>query len=635
MTRIAHIDGLRALAVMAVLLFHAGLPFVPGGFVGVDVFFVISGFVITRMIWRDISSGSFSLIAFYLSRTRRLYPALLVTISLTIVGAAVFFTPAHFSEFGWSALWAILPGSNVFFWSLAGYFDTAALTKPLLHTWTLSVEWQFYAVWPAFLILLGRTRRLAPYMIAAAGLASFAAVILWPGDPSTIFYWMPFRIFEFAAGALLCWVPSPKNKATSTALTLSGLGAIGWSVANLSGDVVFPSFNALPPVLGAAAVVWSAGNCRLGSLLLANQLMSYLGRISYSVYLIHWPIIVILSYYLFRPFTPAEAWMISAISIGAGALLHHLVEMPMWKGGFSQLTNPISLAVALSLLAVSGSAASDGWLWRLSPEAQQAAQLTSDQLKRLWGKSNCRQPCEYGKLTAIKKVLVMGDSHVDHFARALNDRIGKRTHFFHLHGGSCFFGADLSKISDTFGGCEEANNRKREWIAGVDVVVHAQRWSGYMNSLSKNGQKAEFSNVRDLFAAELADIKKLYDGFDGVVILVNSTPSARMSCLTLPQIIKQTCRVTDMQDNKLFASMALEFVKENPKFRFVNPADHVCEGDTCQVMDENNRLQYVDDSGHLSYFGARRVVPYIARLIAQSPSRAAMRDASAPTSASN
>lgn len=622
MKRIAHVDGLRAIAVIAVLFFHVGLAPFGGGFVGVDVFFVISGYVITRMIVRDLDGGAFDIRLFYVSRAQRLLPALLVTLSLSLLGSAVLLTPQHLMEAGWSFVWAIAGLSNIFFWSIAGYFDTASFTKPALHTWTLSVEWQFYAVWPMFLFLVWRAKHRTPVWIAFVGLASLAANIVAGDRPSLIFYWMPFRVFEFAIGALLVWAPRPIPRWYVNPLTAIGLLLIVFPVYGYRADILFPSVNALPPVLGAALVVWAGGSASLGRIILANPVIAYLGRISYSVYLVHWPIIVFTSYHLNRPLSPLEGLVIAASSVAIGATLYHAVELPFWKGGAKAYTAHLTGIVATLLIATSLSSVSAGWLWRLTPEAQAAGKMDKGQLLKLWGRSNCRKPCQYGNEGANKTVLVMGDSHADHFARALLDRIGETTRFLHLHGGSCFFGADLENATDKFNSCDEANAKKREWIAEADVVVHAQRWSGYMELLSRRGERITFSRTEDLFEEEFADLEKLYQDFPGTVILVNATPSARMSCLSLPQIMRIDCRVPHMEDNALFAEMARRFVEGHPKFRFINPADYLCEGNACQIMDEHQRLLYVDDSGHLSYYGARRVVPFIAREIDQAPSRA-------------
>ena len=176
------IDGLRAIAVLVVVLFHFEVDAFAGGFVGVDVFFVISGFLITRLIRHDVDAGRFSFGVFYIRRVRRLFPALFVTIVVTFIAASVLFTPLHLERLGGSALHALLSVSNFYFWTESGYFDATSTVKPLLHFWSLSVEEQFYLVWPALLVaLLTRTRsRVALVVfIVAAGLASLLLSIRW------------------------------------------------------------------------------------------------------------------------------------------------------------------------------------------------------------------------------------------------------------------------------------------------------------------------------------------------------------------------------------------------------------------------------------------------------------------------
>jgi peptidoglycan/LPS O-acetylase OafA/YrhL len=616
MNRIAHIDGLRAVAVLVVLAYHLKLPGFEGGFVGVDVFFVISGYVITRLIQRDVDAGHFSLRAFYAGRARRLFPALLVTVLLTGLGVFVLMAPVHASEAGWSAIAALFAWSNLYFWGLTGYFDTDALTKPLLHTWTLSVEWQFYAVWPVALLLALRSRA-APLWLGAIAALSLLANLAFQHQPTTIFYWMPFRVFEFATGALVLWLRPVRSELVATLLAVVAPAVLGFVVATYSGSMLFPSYNALPPVAAAALAIWAGGDSRFGRALLANPLAAYVGRISYSTYLVHWPLIVFFAYYTYRPPTTAEALLIGVMSLGLGAVLYHAVELPFWKGRVASLAIPVSAIAALTISALAYTATIDGWELRLSPEAAATASLSQDELRRLWGRSDCREPCEYGNLDARRTVLVMGDSHADHFARALLDRIGTETHFYHLHGGSCFFGADLVRRSadPANDGCVVANARKREWLPKVDVVVQAQRWHGYMDALDRDGLPVVFEDVEALFQAELDDLAKLYDGYAGKVIIVNATPSARLSCMARPTIVPMNCGAPDLETSRLFASMARQFIAERPNFAFVDPADYLCVGEDCMIVDDLARLLYVDDSGHLSNMGARRVVPFLANEI--------------------
>lgn len=202
------IDGLRALAVLAVIFSHSGFSWASGGYVGVDVFFVISGFLITRLIHRELKESRFSFSGFYMRRIRRLMPALCFTLVVSLVAGCILSHPIRLESLGWSTIWTVIPAANIHFWTVSGYFTPAADTKPLLHTWSLAVEEQFYFVWPALMVfLLTKTSQKATLLvIGVLGLISWvAAELLITNSPTLAFYWMPFRICEFAVGALLVW----------------------------------------------------------------------------------------------------------------------------------------------------------------------------------------------------------------------------------------------------------------------------------------------------------------------------------------------------------------------------------------------------------------------------------------------
>ncbi|MGQ3076573.1 MULTISPECIES: acyltransferase family protein [Rhizobium/Agrobacterium group] len=207
--RLLHVDGLRAFALVAVLVYHLGVPYVPSGFIGVDVFFVISGYVITKNIRQGVQQGTFSFRRFYLGRLMRLLPALVVTVIFTSIAVALVMTPENASDYARSALSALFAFSNYQYLSNVGYFDAAAETKPLLHTWSLSVEWQFYLLWPIAIIgLTAWSRRggRAVLPLVALALASMVANLVWSSETAATFYSTPFRVFEFAIGALAVWI---------------------------------------------------------------------------------------------------------------------------------------------------------------------------------------------------------------------------------------------------------------------------------------------------------------------------------------------------------------------------------------------------------------------------------------------
>ena len=263
--RIAHIgyrrdiDGLRAFAILPVLLFHAHVPGFSGGYVGVDIFFVISGFLITGIIAREVDEGRFSLLRFYERRFRRIIPALSVMILAVLAVAAWLYLPGDLEGVPKSALAATLFASNLWFFTDTGYFAGGADVKPLLHTWSLAVEEQYYIGFPILLILIARyAPRRRGAIMAAAMLASFALAAAMQRDTSGFtFYLLPARAWELLAGALLALgiVPPVSRRWMREALGLAGLLAIGATVLLYDKNSPFPGLGALPPVLGAAALL--------------------------------------------------------------------------------------------------------------------------------------------------------------------------------------------------------------------------------------------------------------------------------------------------------------------------------------------------------------------------------------------
>ena len=289
------IDGLRAIAVLSVVLYHAGFTTFGGGYVGVDIFFVISGFLITRLLVSEIVEGGGRLDfgRFYLRRARRLLPALFFTLLASSVVAIWSLSPQQLELYGASLAYSVLSVSNIYFYLQSGYFDTAAALKPLLHTWSLGVEEQFYLLWPLLLFLCVPRRWLAATAVATAGLVSLAlSEALLAEHADAAFYLMPFRIFQFSLGASLVWL-IPRQTMSETgrdALLVVGFVLIACAVFLFSDETPFPGLHALVPSFGAVLCIYAGETRRLGRLL-SNRLSVSIGLISYSLYLVHWPIV--------------------------------------------------------------------------------------------------------------------------------------------------------------------------------------------------------------------------------------------------------------------------------------------------------------------------------------------------------
>ncbi len=291
------IDGLRAIAVLAVIGSHAGVSWLAGGFTGVDIFFVISGYLICGIIFREIAAGTFSVARFYERRIRRILPALLVMLFAVTVLASWLLLPGELIRFARTLLATLFSGSNFVFWREAGYFDTNAIFKPLQHTWSLGVEEQFYLLLPPFLLLLAlfssRTSRIL--LIATAAVSFAVSVYLCFTDSISAFYLAPLRAWELLVGALISGdaLPKLRTRTAREAASLGGLALILLPIYFLRDTRFFPGALALPSCLGAALII-AAGETgpSLAGRVLSLRPIVFIGLISYSVYLWHWPLFV-------------------------------------------------------------------------------------------------------------------------------------------------------------------------------------------------------------------------------------------------------------------------------------------------------------------------------------------------------
>jgi peptidoglycan/LPS O-acetylase OafA/YrhL len=373
------VEGLRGLAVLLVVLFHAGLG-VPGGFVGVDVFFVISGYLISGRLLRELdASGRIDFARFYARRVRRLLPAAAIVLVATLAVSWWLIDPLDRADVELDGAAAALFISNIRFAVVTGdYFSAVASPSPLLHFWSLAVEEQFYLLWPAVLLVAARLAglRTAATVLMAIFVASLAAeLVLTQTAVGWAFYSLPTRAFELAAGGLVAaaeLVPGP-SRLGARLVGLVGCGAIVWSALAMDASLAYPGVYALVPALGAAGILMSRPTDEVGRLL-ALPPMRWLGRISYSLYLWHWPLFVLAPMALVTTLTLPGRLALSAIAIGVAAVSWRFVEEP-FRRGFSPATTRSRRTVLAGLAALVAIAATSSTL----------AAKSSDQLASLGG----------------------------------------------------------------------------------------------------------------------------------------------------------------------------------------------------------------------------------------------------------
>lgn len=429
------IDGLRSIAVLGVVLYHFGVRGFGGGYVGVDIFFVISGFLIGRSIVSDMRAGNYSLINFYERRIRRLYPAFVVVAAVSAVVFYFLLLPLELQGFGRSLVAAVIYMSNIAFYKDRGYFDPSATDKPLLHTWSLSVEEQFYVVFPIMVYLTVRWRvSLVPLIIAAAGIASFAAAERVLGrDADAAFFLFPYRAWELLMGVALTFIVDGKiprwfdkfREATG----LAGLAAIVAPIVLYTHGTPFPALAAMPPCAGTAMLILAGSQgTSLVSRVLATRMSVFVGLISYSYYLWHWPVLVALNYY-YVDLSPLLSATGIAISFALATLSWRFVERPTRQKTFLTRKWLFTWAAMLSLLLAAAGYAfyhTNGLPGRFKPEQADLIHAEQDFIQSrgmCFDKDNDVYPglayCRLGAPNVPATFLAWGDSH----GRAYRDGI--------------------------------------------------------------------------------------------------------------------------------------------------------------------------------------------------------------------
>ncbi len=434
------IDGLRAIAVLAVVFYHAGWAAFAGGFTGVDIFFAISGYLITRIIADGIASGTFRFQDFYDRRIRRIFPAIFFMLPIVLGAGYLFLAPADYQTLARSAVWTVAFVSNVFFMNNTGYFDASSDTMALLHTWSLAVEEQFYVVWPLVLILLAKFMRPTsrPFLLAIAVLAMLSFV--WSAytthdEAHAAFYLAWSRAWELLAGGCLALLVLPAwPKWLVEIAALAGLVLIGWGIFALTDAMPYPGVNALYPVAGASLLLFS-GPATLVARILSIAPLRAVGKISYSLYLWHWPVFVFYRQYTNgAPIEPVAAIILVTLAVGIAALSWAFIETPFRRSRGKRLdftfAGVASVAIVLMALMIR---AEDGFPARTPPLGEELSSLEA-----MWH-WDCPQKINVPELApwplcvvgarweaAKTRGILWGDSHAEHMAPLLDQAARER-----------------------------------------------------------------------------------------------------------------------------------------------------------------------------------------------------------------
>lgn len=530
----ADIDGLRAIAVLAVVGFHAFPTIVKGGFIGVDIFFVISGYLISTIILERLASETFSFLEFYTRRVRRIFPALLVVLIAVLIVGRYALLPDEFKELGRQTAAGAAFVSNLLFWSESGYFDNDAIRKPLLHLWSLGIEEQYYIAWPVLLWAL-RKKRLGVLFITSIGVASFVLSV-WQAhaNPVAAFYSPLTRFFELFIGSGLAYLTLRSGKVASGLVirsgnvrALAGAALLGAGLVLITNARAFPGVWALLPTVGTALLVSAGADAWLNRAVLANRALVWIGGISFPLYLWHWPILSFATIIgdEFPSRTSRAMAVVSAVPLAW--LTYHLVERPVRFGPRREKLVRIVLAlmVALGLAAffmpsVLRPALSPAQLMQLTQLSEVSA--LKDDMKKMYGEKSCMRyakdqtvdmfienGCVDVKHPDLPTAFLIGDSHSGSLAAGLRPLIEARNfNFLQVSTGWC----EPTSTNEEDQNCEAINAMVRKKVAEIrpEVVIFDSNWLGasaapyyvgseytthlasYLTELLKSGAKKVF-----------------------------------------------------------------------------------------------------------------------------------------------
>jgi peptidoglycan/LPS O-acetylase OafA/YrhL len=656
------VDGLRALAVLAVLFYHAKLKVFSGGFVGVDVFFVISGYLITAKIMNGIRTNSFSLVSFYEMRIRRILPALFSVVLFTLIIGGWLYSAMDFEALGESAIATSFSLANYLFLSQAGYFERPSVLKPLLHTWSLSIEEQFYLFFPILLVLVSRylKSKYSSVLFILTGISFIASVYVLFQDASSAFYLATLRAWEFLIGGLLFHKTTGLKAWHQETLSFIGLSMILVAIVSFSAETIFPGPMALLPVVGAALIVQSGKRGQpTVSKILSLKPVVFIGKISYSLYLWHWPFIVFLRFYLIRETNFMDIMIWFLITFIISVLSWKFIETPFRVR--TNLVRPKIFIFAVSFLLLNVSIGSviyffQGFPTRVDRDKVALAPVSEwDSQAKTWiecfarEQNNYRLPkiegsCLLGDGKDTPSFLLWGDSHADAMSAALNAsalRTGVSGKVIGGAGCPPLLGINFSD-GTTKEYCFRQNERIIKYIEQhpeIKIIVLASRWALYTNGTrykTEEGAVPKLSAVEaepgisvsnaNLFRVGLERMVDLLISLDREIVIVAPVPEVGYDVPSAYSIALRTGR--DIND--IIAPSSVEYFERNAialdvfaqiKNKYVNsiiiePSQVLCVSGLCKVIVNHTPLYRDDD--HLSTFGAIYVSNIFDPLLATS-----------------
>jgi peptidoglycan/LPS O-acetylase OafA/YrhL len=639
----ADLDGLRAIAVLVVVFNHAGFSIFSGGYIGVDIFFVISGFLITTIIAREIRADEFTLLKFYERRIRRILPALAVMVVFALLASALLYDSGRFKSFAKSLLATMLFYSNINFWDEAGYFDAPSLLKPLLHTWSLAVEEQFYIVYPLFMYAIHTwARKFEKLILCIVGLVSLALAIYMvnTNDASSAFYLAHMRAWELLVGGLLALniFPATTNKGINTALGLTGALMIAVPVFQYTDQTPFPGLSAVLPVLGTALIIYSNMTEKSpAGKFLGLAPMVFIGQISYSLYLWHWPLFIFTEYYIIRPLTGLELSLLLVVIFAVSALSWRFVETPFRSRRFLSTRQifAFGLGTMAAIIAVAGVVYRfNGFPGREGPTplVDYLDKENTDHYTDCADVTDGFKSCLIGDKSQPASFMLWGDSHAYSLRRAV-ERAARKNGFSGLftYKLACppLLGVmrDLPTITAP---CNEYNEGVKQYLAAhpeISTVMLAGRWPFYVEGSEYEPkespdlilagfsiQKPHGADYEQIVGSGLEETVRTMLDMNRKVVLISPVPEigydvpsanfiAMRSGRDLNEIIAPSVDDYLVRNQKTF--FILGGLQEEYGLQVADPWTALCVENECRVTIDGVPI-YKDDD-HLSLFGSELV----------------------------
>jgi peptidoglycan/LPS O-acetylase OafA/YrhL len=655
------IDGLRAIAVLGVICFHFNLGHITGGYVGVDVFFVLSGYLITNLIDVRLRRQAFSFAHFYERRARRILPALCITCALSAIAAVFLLVPHDLREFGKSLKAAAFFYSNVVFARSTGYFADPLSTRPLLHTWSLAVEEQFYLVFPPLLYAMswvtGRNRaRLWLAMSLLFGIFLALSIASVRTDAESAFYLLSARAWELLAGSLIALAPWPLRVSRGAAETMAAFGVlfIGASFSIYDRNTLFPGTAALLPCVGTLLVILpNLKQATVVGRILSSRPLVYVGLISYGLYLFHWPILAFSRYFLDHELRGTETAIALAATVCMALVSYHFIEVPVRAGIYLPTRATVFKVSAAGLLGIGilGIAAvnADGFPSRFSGSALQFA---ADSEGRAWGQ--CMPPlerldinriCKFGNLALSRpSFLVWGDSH----AAALAPGVNARANTLAISGWvvaynrcpSLIDAAPVQRNRDD-SPCVLIADKVLQLIRDNHIkhVLLASRWDTYISGWERGGSETlqdltisftapdgrKFTG-EEAFRLAFAETIRRLRALDVDVWILEQVPP---QLIDVPSALAKTVyfgRSSDalrrpyeeIENRRALADAVFAEYRDSTGVSVIDPAEKFCpDKSPCLIAAEGHALY--SDGNHLSVFGSlwsqRMLDPFFSSIV--------------------